>query len=116
MHGTFPNTAERQKGIAMIVFPAPKFPKPQYRRATRSLKKRAHVVAAAPTAGVLPAAAEPGDVVQKVERILTVSETPARDLLVLVQEGAVSEEEAANALESIGLEADVHAAAFSEPT
>lgn len=113
----------------MIVFPTPKVARPQYRRPTRPVKKlRAR---AAPVAPIESGPAMPdgvladgstidfkttGDLVRDLEIILTVSETPARDLLSLVNDGRLSEEEAGQALESIGLDDDVHAAAFSEPS
>lgn len=112
----------------MIVIPAPKFPKPQYRRPTRPVKKlRAR---AAPAAPIESGPAEPdgvlaggsiidfkttGDVVRDVENILTGSATPACDLLVLVDDGYLTATEATQALQGTGRNiADVHSAAAFE--
>lgn len=105
----------------MIVFPAPKFPKPQYRSARRS--KAANRAAERAKKDFLAAARASKqihrplevNVPQEVERILTTSTTPAIDLLALVDDGLMTATEATQALQGTGLNvADVHSAAAFE--
>lgn len=105
----------------MIVFPAPKFPKPQYRSARRSKaanraaeRAKKDFLAAARASKQIQRPLEV-NVPQEVERILTTSTTPAIDLLALVDDGLMTATEATQALQGTGLNvADVHSAAAFE--